>query len=65
MTYLGAKIHVRKVSCGGDVADVDCGVAESFLQKYPRRESNPDQQFRKLLFYPLNYRDRPLNGINK
>ena len=24
---------------------------------YPRRESNPDQQFRKLLFYPLNYRD--------
>ncbi len=24
---------------------------------YLRRESNPDQQFRKLLFYPLNYRD--------
>lgn len=22
---------------------------------YPRRESNPDLKFRKLLFYPLNY----------
>ena len=27
---------------------------EAFFM-YSRRESNPDQQFRKLLFYPLNY----------
>ena len=25
---------------------------------YSRRESNPDQRFRKPLFYPLNYRSR-------
>lgn len=29
---------------------------------YPRRESNPDQQFRKLLFYPLNYGDSLFSG---
>ena len=29
---------------------------------YPRWESNPNQQFRKLLFYPLNYRDSDFIG---
>lgn len=27
-----------------------------FEGEYPRRESNPDLKFRKLLFYPLNYK---------
>ena len=29
----------------------------SETQRYPRRESNPHQRFRKPLFYPLNYGD--------
>ena len=38
------------------------------LKKHPRRESNPDLEFRKPLFYPLNYGDglerryRPISG---
>ena len=27
-------------------------------RKYPHRESNPDLEFRKPLFYPLNYGDQ-------
>ena len=31
---------------------------------YLRRESNSDLKFRKLLFYPLNYRGRPaISGV--
>ena len=29
------------------------------INVYLRRESNSDLKFRKLLFYPLNYRGRP------
>src|SRR5690606_37266255 len=31
------------------------GTIDEFLPKYPRRESNPDLEFRKPFFYPLNY----------
>lgn len=31
-------------------------VFSRYPRKYPRGESNPYQKFRKLLFYPLNYR---------
>ena len=30
---------------------------------YPRRESNPNQKFRKLLFYPLNYKGKLIAKI--
>ena len=33
-------------------------VFSRYPRKYPRGESNPYQKFRKLLFYPLNYKDR-------
>ena len=33
-------------------------------REYPHRESNPDQQVRKLLFYPLNYGDISSAGAN-
>ena len=29
----------------------------------PRRESNPNQKFRKLLFYPLNYKGKLIAKI--
>lgn len=32
------------------------------VREYLHRESNPDQQFRKLLFYPLNYGDSLFSG---
>lgn len=38
------------------------GAAE-LITEYLHRESNPDQQFRKLLFYPLNYGDAPRDGM--
>lgn len=31
---------------------------------YPRRESNPNYKFRKLMFYPLNYKGLPLFYLN-
>ena len=31
-------------------------VFSRYPRKYPRGESNPYQKFRKLLFYPLNYK---------
>ena len=31
-------------------------IALKIIKLYPRRESNPDQRFRKPSFYPFNYR---------
>ncbi len=35
------------------------------LSLYPRGESNPYLKFRKLLFYPLNYKGIYLNALQK
>ena len=39
--------------------------SKSYFSMSPRRESNPDRKFRKLLFFPLNYRAsaEPLRGL--
>ena len=44
-------------------------VFSRYPRKYPRGESNPYQKFRKLLFYPLNYKGsfckcKPFLAIN-
>ena len=44
-------------------------VSSRYPRKYPRGESNPYQKFRKLLFYPLNYKGsfckcKPFLAIN-
>ena len=36
------------------------GWVAALFSLYSRRESNPDQRFRKPLFYPLNYRSKLL-----
>src|ERR1700720_3634162 len=38
---------------------------DSFLDSRPRRESNPHLRFRKPPFYPLNYGDDDLEGIDE
>lgn len=40
-------------------------VFSRYPRKYPRGESNPYQKFRKLLFYPLNYRTNQGANIGK
>lgn len=39
--------------------------SKSYFSMSPRRESNPDRKFRKLLFFPLNYRvsAEPFRGL--
>ena len=55
-------IHVVSLEIGRQkntpqIIDLQCIY---IISVYLRRESNSDLKFRKLLFYPLNYRGRPL-----
>ncbi len=54
-------IHVVSLEIGRQkntpqIIDLQCIY---MINVYLRRESNSDLKFRKLLFYPLNYRGRP------